>query len=483
MNEREDDKELIRRMAEVLRNHTEPYREGAWEQFSARTGGRPSRRIVLWPAWSAAAVLLIAFGWLVLRERSGNSPAERSADAPALAQETVIGPSANTAVAEGGLSDVSADGSVAAPAPEAQPVAGRTDRGSQRERIARISRSRSLGQDRITPAAASVGVDGDRTPSTDGQVEILPEAVSPELAQAVVVDTASVAEASVPVSGDGRLVAAAPKPVGVDDRQPDERLIPASGGQGDPAMGDALFQDRFAQPQVASAGRSPGGEGAGRWNVGIVVSPSLTSQRVNMGGGIELGYRLTDRLSVSSGVSIGELGLAQNSRGPKADAYGRFRDELAVPSGPDEGLDFSSESYKEVTDVTSTVVALDVPLNIQYNLTQRFYTSVGVSFVRVLNEQRTAHFVDRLNERTFDTEQGGDRNAAVQAVMSTEKTGYHPLQGRGYAGFVNFSVGRRVNLSRKLSVSFEPFFKLPVGRLSREEMDFTNGGVRVVTGF
>src|SRR5690606_14393522 len=50
--------------AERLRNHTVPYKEGAWERFRA-AHGRPRRK--LWPYWSAAAVLLATLGsyWII----------------------------------------------------------------------------------------------------------------------------------------------------------------------------------------------------------------------------------------------------------------------------------------------------------------------------------------------------------------------------------------------------------------------------------
>src|SRR5690606_3955012 len=60
MSEREEHKELIHRLAERLRNHTEPYKDGAWERFAATHG---KRRPTLWPYASAAAVLLAAVGW------------------------------------------------------------------------------------------------------------------------------------------------------------------------------------------------------------------------------------------------------------------------------------------------------------------------------------------------------------------------------------------------------------------------------------
>src|SRR5690606_12927445 len=141
--------------------------------------------------------------------------------------------------------------------------------------------------------------------------------------------------------------------------------------------------------------------------------------------------------------------------------------------------------YRKEVSVTSSVVTLDIPVDLRYEVAKGFYTAVGVSYVAVLNEQRTSHFVDQLNKKTIESGHlpNTDRVVATEFTYSSEKIAAQPLRGNEYAGFMNFSIGKRLPISRKLSLSIEPYFKLPIGRLSREEMDFTNGGIRIVTGF
>src|SRR5690606_27528263 len=71
MSEREEHNELIHRLAERLRDHTEPYKDGAWERFAASYG---KRRRTLWPYWSAAAVVLAAVGSYWLMRHSAEFP-------------------------------------------------------------------------------------------------------------------------------------------------------------------------------------------------------------------------------------------------------------------------------------------------------------------------------------------------------------------------------------------------------------------------
>src|SRR5690606_3314868 len=98
-----------------------------------------------------------------------------------------------------------------------------------------------------------------------------------------------------------------------------------------------------------------------------------------------------------------------------------------------------------ITSITSTLLAVDIPVNLRYHVTKGLYTSVGVSFLGILNERRTNHFVDHINQPTASPQ--------LTAVHSTERSRDQPLEGKGYAGFINFSIGRNVPLSSKLSIS------------------------------
>ena len=434
MNEREEHKELIQRMAEALRSHTEPYREGAWERFSARHG-KPKRRIVGWPYWSAAAVLLLAFGWYMLDGRFDATDAVGQGNgSQQVAQESVVQQESAVPLAD-------------------EPVAPIARSPRNRDRAFSTAQRPSLSAGRLAVAPAIAPRD-----TTDSQG----------------VPANTLVAVGIPVE----------KTAGDSAQRLAIAVVPDVSGQdaGQAHGADAFAREALGNDYAVAANNVD--NRTKKWDLGLVVSPTVTSEQVNMGGGIAVAYRLSDRFSVSSGLSIGALGLAQNSNGPKARAFG-FDGKHASPVEGSTGFLSNADSYKEVTEVTSTILALDIPFDLRYNFTERFYTSVGVSFVNVLNEQRTAHFVDRLNEATFGQKNatGNNLETSVQAVYSTEKTGYHPLQGNGYAGFLNFSMGRSVPFSRKFSLSFEPYFKLPIGKLSREEMDFTHGGIRIVTGF
>lgn len=445
MNEREENKELIQRMAETLRNHVEPYREGAWERF-ATANTKPAKRVLWLPYWGAAAVLLLAMGlfWFTRRPNTPDGVqheiAQHDADSPQQAAPRV------TKVPATGKSPVD---DTLVPETSLVQIPTADDR-----------RAKAPENDPLLLAVNSANVDSD----TVAAQYTVTQDVMPGGAVAVF-DTAAGTKAD-PV----------PQPLAttVEEDTPEQ---PA-----DRFSRNGLVDQEPVNSAYAVAANKP--EGAlGKWNLGLVVSPSLTSEQVNMGGGIAVAYRLSDKFSLGSGVSIGQLGVGQN---PDYEP-GMQSDFQNYPSPNTGGNGFIAEAkaYREETSVTSSVVTLDIPFDLRYDVAKGFYTSVGVSYVAILDEQRTSHYVAQLNERTLENNYAADKNlaAAVEAVFSEEKIAAQPLKGNGYTGFMNFSVGRKISLSSKLSIAVEPYFKLPIGRLSRADMDFTNGGIRIVTGF
>ena len=446
MNEREENKELTQRIAETLRSHAEPYKEGAWERY-VTAYGKPKRRVLWWPYWSAAAALLLAVGvfWHIRRPNApdGMQPeiAQHDASTPQRVAPEAIevpitgqGPGDEALVPQTSLVQI-------------QTSDGRHVEASEGERLLPAV---NLAEVRIDTVAAQYTAIQDATPR--GAVA-LPDTAKGTETNPIPQRLATTAEEYTP-------------------EQPAERF-PRNG----------LVDQEPVNPTYAVATNKPESP-MGKWDLGLVVSPSLTSEQVNMGGGIAVAYRLSDKFSLGSGVSIGQLGVGQNRNYEPGVAYSDIQNSLNPNTGSN-GFVADARAYREETSVTSNVVTLDIPFDLRYEVAKGFYTSVGVSYVAVLDEQRTSHFVSGLNERTLEDKYAGDKDlaAAVEAVFSEEKIAAQPLKGKGYAGFVNFSIGRKIPLSSKLSIAVEPYFKLPIGRLSQADMDFTNGGIRIVTGF
>ena len=420
-------KELIEQIAETLRNHVEPYREGAWERFSTTLVKK--KKPLLWPYWSAAATLLLAAGvWLWSRPEM-EPIAARSEAAMKLPAPSGRGESAEAVTTP--APEIPAPAIQAGPAaaisgahPSSAPHRTRSERDA-----ARIASAESRAEDNGVP--------------------------SDKLAEPEVGESVALEEHTGGVSDADRVRLALAEPLAKEEGEP--------------------HIDRQEYPEVRAAKDGS----RGKWNLGIAVSPNVTRERMDFGGGLTVAYQLSDKLSVGSGVSIGRLGMGEN---PNYNPGGSSR--LNNPASM-EGFAQSREQYKRDVSLTSKVVALDVPLDFRYEVFKGVFTSVGVSYVAVLSEERTEHFIAGLNETTFGADKmaGKDLMASTTVTYRSEKTDDQPLKGKGYAGFMNFSVGRKMGLSKNVFLSIEPYFKLPIGRLSNEQMDFTNGGIRIVTGF
>jgi len=420
MNESEENKELIQRIAETLRNYAEPYKEGAWERFAAAQGTLP-KRMLWWPYAGAAAVLLMA-AVLFLSHPGSEVPTVVSLES--VTEET---PSSGSASAE--------EPDTAEPEEPAHIAAA-------------VQAEETKGHVAVSAPAPEVSEADERKP----------------IAQLAVVQVEEVQEED---PGINETAVGSAETKGEATDTPPQRI----------ALAD---QPETHEVPLTAVGKETRDDAARKWNLGLAVAPSMTSKKLNLGGGIAVAYQLSDKISVGSGVSIGRLGMGEN---PNYHPSGEL--SYNAPQEGIQGLAQSREQYKRDVTLTSNVVALDIPLDFRYEVFKGLYTAVGISYVAVLSEERTEHFIGGLNETTFGSDKmvGKDLVASTTVGYRTEKMDTQPLKGNGYAGFMNFSVGRKMKLSKHIFFSIEPYFKLPIGQLSREQMDFTNGGVRIVTGF
>lgn len=421
MNEDDNNKEFIERIAATLRNHAEPYKEGAWERFAVQSRPERKRRLA-WVGWAAAALVLFTAGLFLF---------QREQEYPHVAQTTALYPPISTE----------------------QPIAEKQDELSTMQTETAPRKMPAVTLERNIPSGENTVAH----PDTDLLATDRTDSIDTMQLLAAIPATSD--------DSDEQMLDKTNTTI-ADEHEPIDL--------GQPTTSDQLLAAESARQTAESVKRETRPEEADKWNIGIVVAPSVTSERLNIGGGFAVAYRISDKFSLASGVSLGDLSVAQQqSGGPQR----QMSNSLAPNDAPAPGekLDNGPYRYREITSVTSTLLAVDIPVNLRYHVTKGLYTSVGISFLGILNERRTNHFVDHINQPTASFQ--------LMAVHSAERSTDQPLTGKGYAGFVNFSVGRNVPLSSRFSISFEPYFKLPVGRLSREDMDLTNGGIRIVTGF
>ncbi|MBE8714864.1 outer membrane beta-barrel protein [Sphingobacterium hungaricum] len=231
-----------------------------------------------------------------------------------------------------------------------------------------------------------------------------------------------------------------------------------------------------------------------RFELGAFVSPASTENRVKVGGGLIVAYNLSNKLSFRTGIAYNEyeVGILQDPTQsssteivPASNVQGRSSSYSLV--GTNNAVAASSYVVlPNVSAITGKVQSLDIPFELTYKVAKNFYATGGVSYAPILNQQRYAHYIDNVNTTTFTdglpTNQA-EVESAVKAVTKTTESSEENVSTNGFGGFVNFSVGRKVGLNKKFSVSVEPFVKLPVGNFRSPEMNYTNGGIKIITNF
>ncbi len=425
-NKESKDKELIPYIAETLRSYELPYKQGAWEQFTSKRSR--SLWAIMWPYASVAALLLVVTGLYLFRTPIIPVP-EGVTETAETADQSPIYPEQHAVIPE-----------------SVEPVAVTVTR----------------------PAPAKA-----RPIAT-----ALPEARSE-----IVVAESEIVVADVPVQEESVIETA----TAVTEQAPAPDIVIAEN------QPDRFLQMVHREQQVArqptespSASRHTTGK---KWDIGLVLAPAANDQQLQMSGGVSFAYRLTDRLSVGSGVSIAQLGVERSSvlggsplsQGPQVSSsyesttsWGKNMVRADVPL-----------ENKELESIRTQVVGLDIPLDFRFHINPRFYASAGASFFAVLNEERINNYARHVNHMLTVENSLGE--SSIQPVAETqhvsETTTDQPLSNSSYNGFINFSVGHRLPLFRRIGISLEPFYKLPVGRLAARDVNLSYGGMKVTAGF
>jgi hypothetical protein len=202
---------------------------------------------------------------------------------------------------------------------------------------------------------------------------------------------------------------------------------------------------------------------ASKWGFGVEILPTVSEAALNVGAGLTTQYRLSDHFSLGSGISYVELQAGK-----------------ALTPG------VSLLSTRQLQSVDANFRAIDIPLNLVYNINKNLYTAVGVSYFNVLKEDRQNTFVSERQVSAFSTDPVTGIAANTRTFVS--ETTQEPadetlLNGKSYLGFFNFSVGRKQELFKKYNIFIEPFIKVPVGKLSQQELKMMNGGMKFRLAF
>jgi len=201
-----------------------------------------------------------------------------------------------------------------------------------------------------------------------------------------------------------------------------------------------------------------------KWQQDVYVAPSMgNDSKVNMNYGFSLSYAIANKLSISSGVSYASVSSteSQNASAPQ------------------------SLSGRNLESVNAKVSGINVPLELRYKISEKLYTGIGVSALAVINNsQQNTYIVNQVQSMASPSFNGTtDIRSFIVAGKETEAQPESKLDPDKYIGFYNFSLGYKQKISKKNNIAIEPFLRLPMKTFSRENLNLTNGGLRLKVDF
>lgn len=204
-----------------------------------------------------------------------------------------------------------------------------------------------------------------------------------------------------------------------------------------------------------------------KWEMGVMVAPSIGSaKKLNMGYGVSMAYALSDKVSINSGIAYNEMAAS--------------KDIAAAP------VTMGLAGTKDVESTEAKLVGIDIPLEIKYHVNKNVYANVGVSAFAVIGQQRNNTYLEgRVVQNSFVSVDGSQREEsfAVKERVVEEVPVESEIKNGRYLGFYNFSVGYKQKVSKNNSISIEPFMKVPMKEVTKENLRMLGTGVRLKFDF
>lgn len=228
-----------------------------------------------------------------------------------------------------------------------------------------------------------------------------------------------------------------------------------------------------------------------KFSLGLFVAPNSTSDNLKVGAGLTVTYNINKRISIRTGASYNtyEVGVLKNPLSPASVETVNVPLSYNDPSASflqTSSSQLSKMSLPNINAVSGFVESIEIPLEMKYNLSKSFYAAAGISYSTIINQERNAQYVENIDMVTFKHGFPNSEKEAAQAmkvVTKTVKSSENNVNTNGYNGFVNLSIGKKVKINSKFGVALEPYFKIPVGEFRRSDMNYNNGGVRIMTTF
>jgi hypothetical protein len=422
--------ELIAHIKDSLMSHEESYVPGAWEKFKAKD--EKKKPLIFWigPLSSAAAILFIATGLYFFISKTSDKP---DVQIVKTSPYRYNGPKPEKTITPAEMPK------------EVRPVTPAEQVEAAKAAIPAASNLDYTVKNTNIPVSQTAA-------GTDVMTKVSPPSA-----------TVNPTKSSAVLSGDP---VAANEPAATSAKETPEKKAYS-------------FQEFLNNESVAGKESKPVAIAAvkeNKWAMGVLVAPSFgNTKRLNMGYGVSMDYAVSDKISLGSGISYNELAAS--------------RDISSSPTGmmdSPSGYNTIARSTKNLESVEAKISGIDIPFEVKYHFSKKLYANVGVSAFAVINHQQNNSYVEqKLVERETSLTAGSKDSFTtfMVAEKTTEKAPEAEVSNDKYLGFYNFSFGYKQKISKSKSVSVEPFMKVPMKEVSKENLRLMGTGVRLKFDF
>ncbi|TDQ09518.1 outer membrane beta-barrel protein [Pedobacter metabolipauper] len=410
--------ELIALIKEQLINHKEAYVPGSWEDFNKKEDKRRGLAFWIGSLSGVAAALLIGVAVYFTLDTKSLSIPDKTSGQDKSSQVTTESKKA------GSLID-----------PE------------QHDVLAHSANTRSTGQNGVQPVTA---IDKNRHAEQISMVSVKEDSI---------LKASSVKES---LAWKNPIMEQAVVRVGTDQEVKKPSIL------------DFLENEsRINKSLSLSETKKEDAKNNNKWAMGLVVAPSIgNAKKLNMGYGVSMEYALSNKFSVNSGISYGEMSSSRNAG---------VND--GTMSDPSTGSIVSSDVSKSLQSTDARITGIDIPLEFKYNLSKNIYANVGVSAFAVLDQKQSNNYIQ--SKVQYQTALPGNNGFSTFLVNErvSENVPESEIKDPKYLGFYNFSFGYRQKLSKSNSFSVEPFMKVPMKEATTENLRLIGAGVRLKLDF
>lgn len=423
------DKELIDHIKTQLNNHEESYSPGAWERFSVQEKDK-KRGFIYWPLWSAAALILV-FGGIFFSLYKTDKPNAIVVSKPVIEK--------------------------------VKPNAPASDSNT-------INTENQLVENKIPLKNNQTNYDkaGEATTPLFQSAQVENTTVQDNITELVNVNSNKL---------EGKLTNISVLPLQKQrnfEIVQEKKKAPLKN-----SFEELLAKDTFLAQQK---GKTKNDKDENKWEPGIFVAPAMgNDNKVNMNYGFSLSYNLANKLSVSSGISYAALSSTSDPSQNKGGG------NMAAADAPARSNTFAStdNSSKSLQSIDASVRGISIPLELKYNISNKLYTGIGISAMVITNNKQQNNYVVTQAQNTTVVNAMGfaEQKMLVVTERVSEQQSETVIAPEKYLGFYNFSFGYKQKISPKKNIAVEPFLRVPMKNFSKDNLNLTNGGLRLKIDF